>query len=112
MGNQSTAIPSSDVGAVHMVLDSRDGGRTCFYSEVDEVDARKKNIIENILVGRYLHPIRVIAFDLTRGWARDVTPEVAAAVLNCARTEHRKLSQSAELFIEKILGQNASMRAR
>lgn len=112
MGNEGTSILSSDDVTVHIVLDSSGSEHRFFYTEVDALDARKQNVIQNILTDRYSHPIRVIAFNLVQGWARDVTREIADAVLNCARSERRKLSPSAELFVERILGQNASMRAR
>ena len=37
----------------------------------DEAD--ENTVIENILGGQYSHPIRVVAFNTSEGWARDVT---------------------------------------
>jgi hypothetical protein len=53
----------------------------------------------------------VLAFNVGQGWVRDVTTDIALAILKRARSEHHVLSQSAQVFVEKVLGQNASMRA-
>ncbi|MGB8047102.1 MAG: hypothetical protein WCD87_12840 [Pseudolabrys sp.] len=54
------------------------------YVEADETDADEATIVENLLSGQYSHPVRVIAFNTVEGWARDVTEDVAQAVLNKA----------------------------
>ncbi|MGC1793545.1 MAG: hypothetical protein WA753_19240 [Pseudolabrys sp.] len=54
------------------------------YVEADETDADEATIIENLLSVQYSHPVRVIAFNTVEGWARDVTEDVAQAVLNKA----------------------------
>ena len=92
--------PISDV-AVYIVLDEFNGER-CAYRE---------DVIEDIIRGTYSSPIRVLAFNVGQGWVRDVTTDIALAILKRARSEHHVLSQSAQVFVEKVLGQNASMRA-
>jgi hypothetical protein len=101
--------PISDV-AVYIVLDEFNGGR-CAYREVDQAKADENNVIEDIIRGTYFSPVRVLAFNVGQGWVRDVTTDIALAVLKRARSEHHVLSQSAQVFVEKVLGQNASMRA-
>jgi hypothetical protein len=61
-----------------------------------------------ILDGQYKEPIKVVAFDLSAGWVRDVTADIALAVLKRARSEHRLIGISAEKFIELALGPNAA----
>jgi hypothetical protein len=51
------------------------------YVEADEAQADKATIVENILSGVYSHPVRVIAFNTVEGWARDVTEDIAQAIL-------------------------------
>ena len=53
----------------------------------------------------------MIAFNLATGWACDVTRDIASALVSCAQTERRQLSKSAEMFVETVLGQNASIGA-
>jgi len=102
--------PTSNV-IVHIVLDESDDQNNRVYRQVREAEAGESNVIENIIDGKYLCPVRVIAFNVEKEWVRDVTVDIAHAVLNHARRQHKELSPSAQLFIETILGQNASMRA-
>ena len=97
--------------AVYIVLDGAEEPHGAVYREAEESHATKHVVLENIIQGVYVRPVRVIAFDVTRGWARDVTVDMASSVVQTARREHRVLSVSAQKFVETVLGQNASMRA-
>ena len=88
---------------VHIVLnDFGPLGRA--YIETDEAEADEATIIENILTGQYSHPVRVIAFNTTEGWARDVTENIARAVLSKAQSEHRSIPIVAQEFLVRTLG--------
>ena len=108
MASKKSNEAASDV-AVYIVLDETNGGNV--YREVHQAEAGENNVIENIVQGKYLHPVRIVAFNVGRQWARDVTVDIAQAVLKHSRSRHQPLSPSAELFVETVLGQNASMRA-
>ena len=64
----------------------------------------QETIIENILNGQYSHPIRVVAFNTDEGWARDVTEDIARAVLDRARKDDRPIAKGAQAFLEHALG--------
>ena len=68
------------------------------YVETDEAEADEATIIENILSGVYSHPVRVIAFNTVEGWARDVTEDIAKAVLSKAQGERRESQSSRRSF--------------
>lgn len=92
---------------VHIVLDDFGSfGRA--YVETDEADADEKTIIENFLTGQYSSPLRVVAFNTAKGWARDVTEDIAHAVLTRARSEQCPLGPAAEKFVETVLGEEYS----
>ena len=106
MRNQAPTLtpgqPASDV-TVHIVLnDFGDLGRA--YVETDEAEADEATVVENILTDQYSHPIRVVAFNTAEGWARDVTEEIARAVLDRARSEQRSIGKAAQGFLEWALG--------
>jgi hypothetical protein len=64
---------------VHIVLnDFGPLGRA--YCETDEAEADEATIVKNILSGQYSHPVRVVAFNIAEGWARDVPEDIAWAV--------------------------------
>jgi hypothetical protein len=77
------------------------------YVETDEAEADETTIVENILSGQYSHPVRVIAFNTAEGWARDVTEDIAHAVLSKAQGEHRSIGITAQEFLVRVLGVNA-----
>ena len=90
--------PAFDV-TVHIVLnDFGPLGRA--YVETDEAEADEATIVQNILSGQYSCPVGVVAFNAAEGWARDVTEDIAWAVLNLARREDRSIGQSAQEFLE------------
>jgi len=74
------------------------------YVETDEAHANYATIVENILGGLYSQPLRVVAFNAAEGWARDVTEDIARAVLSKSRSEHRLIARVAQEFLERTLG--------
>jgi hypothetical protein len=91
---------------VHIVLNDF-GPLGSAYVETDEAEADEATIIENILSGQYSHPVRVIAFNTAEGWARDVTEDIAHAVLSKAQSEHRSIGIAAQEFLVRALGVDA-----
>jgi hypothetical protein len=49
----------------------------------------------------------VIAFNTVEGWARDVTEDIARAVLDKAQSEYRSISVVAQEFLVRTLGVDA-----
>jgi hypothetical protein len=93
---------------VHIVLDDFGERFGRAYRETGEGEADEKTIVGNIISGEYSHPLRVVAFNTAEGWARDVTEDIANAVLSRARSEQRRLGSAAQEFVETVLGQGAS----
>lgn len=109
MRNQIPLAPREPFDVtVHMVLnDFGPLGRS--YVETDEAEADEVTVVENILNGIYSHPVRVITFNTAEGWARDVTEDIAQAVLNKAQSELRLISIAAQEFLVRTLGVNAPL---
>jgi hypothetical protein len=97
--------PGSDVTVYIVLNDFGPLGRA--YVETDEAGADEATIIENILTGQYSCPLRVVAFNTAEGWARDVTEDIARAVLSKAQSEQRSTGTVAQEFLERTLGVNA-----
>jgi hypothetical protein len=103
MLNLTPLVPDGDI-TVHIVLnDFGDLGRA--YVETDEAAADEATIVNNILSGQYSHPLRVVAFNTAEGWARDVTEDIAVAVMNRVRSEQRSIGKVAQEFLERVLGE-------
>jgi hypothetical protein len=107
MRNQTPLAPHEPFDVtVHIVLnDFGPLGRA--YVETDEAEADEATIIESILGGEYSHPVRVIAFNTAEGWARDVTEDIAQALLSKAQGEHRPISIVVQEFLVRTLGVDA-----
>jgi hypothetical protein len=88
-------------GTVYIVLnDFRELGRA--YAETDEAKADEKTVVSNIDRGEYSNPVRVVAFNTVEGWSRDVTEDIARALLEREAREG-DLSESAKKFVERVL---------
>ena len=108
MRNQTPLAPGESDVTVHIVLN--DFGRLGrAYVETDETEADEATIVGNILSGQYSCPLRVVALNTAEGWARDVTEDIAWAVLNLARRENLSIGKSAQEFLERALGVDAAV---
>jgi hypothetical protein len=104
MLNLTPLAPDGADVIVHIVLnDFGELGRA--YVETDEAEADEVAIVENILSGQYSHPLRVVAFNTAEGWSRDVTEDIAVAVMNRANGEDRPIGKAAQEFLERVLGE-------
>jgi len=91
---------------VHIVLNDF-GPLGSAYVETDEAEADEATIVENILSGQYSQPMRVIAFNTAEGWSRDITEDIARAVLTKARNENRSVAIVVQEFLDRSLGVDA-----
>ncbi|MGA7388398.1 MAG: hypothetical protein WBW99_10790 [Pseudolabrys sp.] len=108
MLNLTPLAPGEPDVTVHIVLnDFGDLGRA--YVETDEAETDEATIIANILSGQYSRPLRVVAFNTAEGWARDVTEDIACAVLDRAGREHSRIGQAARESLERALGVDAPL---
>jgi hypothetical protein len=61
---------------VYLVLD--DLGRIGrVWRETSEECTGRAMLIRELLEGQYVNPVRIVAFNITGGWSRDVTSEIA-----------------------------------
>ena len=105
MRDQTPLAPGAPAFDVTIYLVLNDFGRLGrAYVETDEAHADEATIVENILSGQYSQPLRVVAFNTAEGWARDVTEDIARAVLDQAESERRPIARAAQEFLERTLG--------
>lgn len=60
---------------VYIVLEDY-GDLGCAYRETDPTHASRENVIEDLIRGEFDRPIRVIAFNIAEGWAKDVSSDI------------------------------------
>jgi hypothetical protein len=63
---------------VYLVLDDFGGRLGRAWRETDEAGTDRAELIRNLLDGQYSSPVRIVAFNTSEGWSRDVTDDIAA----------------------------------
>jgi hypothetical protein len=92
----------TDNVTIHIVLnDFGELGRA--FLETDEAEADDWTIVSKIISGEYSNPVRVVAFNIAEGWSRDVTEDIAQAVIERGHSENH-FSEVAKEFVERTLG--------
>ena len=91
--------PGASPGPVYLVVD--DFGRLGrAWRELDE-HTSESDIVHLILNNEFKRPVRVAAFDTEEGWARDVTEDIARAVMAEAHRRGSLLNGAALDFVER-----------
>jgi hypothetical protein len=81
---------------VYVVLDDF-GNLGRVYSEVEEEAADRETVIRHLMEGQFNNPVRIVAFNTTQGWARDVTLEILQEIQN----RDQELSTGLRAFIDQ-----------
>ena len=101
MSSPPLAPKLTDDVTVYLVLNDF-GALGRAYVETYEANASERDVISNIGGGQYSKPIRVVAFNTAEGWSRDVTEDIAEALLERDASEGN-LSESAKTFVGRVL---------
>jgi hypothetical protein len=102
-------VPDFDV-TVHLVLDDFGTvGRA--YREVDEQEADLETVIDGLITGQYRKPVRVVAFNTSEGWARDVSEDVGWEVLRRISKEGKPVPASTRDFLVFHVGEDETLWA-
>ena len=97
---RSPTLAPSFEEPTHLVL--CDFGRQGLaYTETEPLTT-ERTVVEHMLHGHYEKPVQVIAFSVSEGWSRDISEDIAHAVLELARAEERRLPEGARDFIENV----------
>ena len=76
-------VPRPHDPDAYIVLDQLRSGRV--WREIDEELANEAMVIEWIIEGQFEHPVRIVAFNSTDGWSRNVTEDIALKLLDLSR---------------------------
>jgi hypothetical protein len=106
MRSQSpSVVPELPDETVHMVLDDL-GKHGRVWRELDFEQTSERNIIEAILGEQFNRPVQVVAFNLSEGWSRDVSEDIARDVAALARQQGTMLGPSAKALYEWATGED------
>jgi hypothetical protein len=104
-------VPHFNVnGTVHIMLDDF-GKAGQVYRETAEADATLESVIDDLLTGQFNNPVRVVAFNTSQGWSRDVSEDVAREVLRRVAGRVRPLAASSRKFVEAYVDEDELLRA-
>lgn len=87
-GNHDTYLVLNDFGTL---------GRA--WCEADERDSDRASLLRRLLEDQYSHPVRIVAFNTTEGWSRDVTVDIADE-LRRRFAEYEEVPSSVQEFLE------------
>jgi hypothetical protein len=84
---------------VYLVLDDLGAiGRA--YREADEENADKATLIRHLIDGQYSNPVRIVAFNTSEGWSRDVSEEIAREIKDRSGRSGDELSPALREWIK------------
>ena len=99
MRRSPSIVPDAVDRDVYLVLD--DFGRLGrSWREIDEESTDRAAIIQDLLEGQYNAPVRVIAFNAAEGWSRDVSEDIAEALVEACTSDGRDIPSALEDFID------------
>jgi len=70
---------ATEFGHALLLGDHGKAGRV--YREADEEDTTLGTVVDDLLTGQFNNPVRVVAFNTSEGWSRDVSEDVAREVV-------------------------------
>jgi hypothetical protein len=101
-------VPGFDID-VYVVLDDFGNiGRS--YREVDEAKADKSTLIRDLISGQYNNPVRIVCFNTSQGWSRDVSEDISREIKNWSEKNGEELSPGLRDFIEFHISLGARYR--
>jgi hypothetical protein len=98
MRTSPSIVPHAADQDTYLVLDQF-GRVGCCWRETDAEEADRETLIRDLVEGQYSHPVRIVAFNTTEGWSRDVTKDVADE-LRRRYVEFGEVSQSILEFLD------------
>jgi hypothetical protein len=97
-------VPCDDLNVYIVLDDFGQAGRA--YRETDEAQADLENVIDSMMTGQYRDPARVVGFNTSEGWSRDVSEDIAWEVLKRLRKEGKSVPKETRNFLEWHVGEN------
>ena len=102
MRTSPSIVPGLDRD-VYLVLD--DFGRMgCAWRETNVEDTDLEAVIQDLLEGQYSNPVRVVGFNVSEGWVRDVSELIARKLRERCSEAGRELPDSLQQFVEQAVG--------
>jgi hypothetical protein len=100
MSQSPSIVPEEANRDIYLVLDDFGSLLGQAWRETGEDDTERAALIANLLDGQYHNPARIIAFNTTEGWSRDVSEDLADELTERC-TESGNMPRSLEDFLQR-----------
>ena len=97
---ESPSIAPSNDQTVYLVLDDF-GEWGSAWRETGVEDTSFESVIIDLMEGQYRNPVRVVGFNVSEGWARDVSEDVARMLRQLSADENRRVPDFLQQFLEQ-----------
>jgi len=77
MRTSRSIVPQWADQDTYLVLDDFGGRLGCSWRETDVDSPDLQTLIRDLLAGEYKNPVRIVAFNTTEGWSRDMIVDIA-----------------------------------
>jgi hypothetical protein len=105
------SIVPQDDDTVYLVEDDYGPIGRC-WRETEAERSGREGVIEDLKRGEFNDPVRVVAFNVREGWARDVSREIALELQRRADLAGPELSESVARFVEDHTGAGRQLALR
>jgi hypothetical protein len=92
----------------YLVLEDLGGRFGRAWRETDEDATDRETLILNLLSGAYKNPVRIVAFNITERWSRDVTVDIADE-LRRRYVKHDEVPEEVLAFMEANQGRRSEV---
>src|SRR3954469_23500160 len=100
---ESPSIVLSNDQDVYLVLDDYGEWGTA-WRETDVEDTDLESVITDLVEGQYINPVRVVGFNVSQGWVRDVSTDVARELMQRCANQDRRVPISWKSLLPVIIG--------
>ena len=100
MRRSPSIVPLGNDQEIYLVLDDF-GALGSAWREANVEDTDLQTVITYLLQGQFANPVRVIGFNTTEGWSRDVSEDVARELRQRCADRDRELPEFLREFVER-----------
>jgi hypothetical protein len=103
--------PNGDDQTVYLVVD-RFGGHGTAYREAEVVRTDLETTITDLMSGQFSDPVRVVAFNTTERWARDVSRDIALEIQVRSDIDGHDVPEAVRDFVDSYAGPDRQLALR
>ena len=104
-------VPYGADQTVYLVVD-RFGRLGSVYRETEIERADLETVITDLIAGQFNDPVRVVAFNTLKHWARDVSKDIAQRNPESVRYGWRRLPEALQDFFDSYVGPDRQLALR